>query len=550
MRKYLCCLSGFILLLSLTLAFEPVVFAEESSAQEGLEVSSELVSLDYKEANLATVLRSLSYSYDLNLVATKDVQGKVTVNLRNVTIDEALEAILSVNGYAFTRKGSLIYITPGPGTEGIDIITTAIHLSYLTASEAERLLSKVISSKGDIQVNDSTNSLVITDFPASIEKVKKVLKEIDIPPIQVLIESKIVDIQDRAYENFGTTYTLTYDPKGTTPGLFDRVTGWDESLSGTTTMAGPSSVLSGGQLTLTATLKDFEATTTLDALIQSNKAHLLASPSIATLNGKEARIIIGEKFPYKEKTQTTTGTTETTRFIDVGTTLKVTPLVSPDGWITMNVHPEVSSVSAALDAGPRITTREADATIRVADGQTIIIGGLINRKDDSVKGGVPILRSIPILGILFSKRSSDIEETELTVFITPHIIKDPSELPHKKDLMNEEVRLDIEGVGTLNIVAKLLQHAKNLERNNSVESAERSLDHRKQEMLNTYKLVVNQFPKSQKADFALYKMGLLYYDYFKEYDEASKVLNRLILDYPKSAYLSKASLLLEKMSDK
>ncbi len=403
----------------------------------------QLVSLDYKEANLSSVLRALSYSYDLNLVATRDVTGTVTVNLRDVTVDEALQAILSVNGYAFTRKGNLIYITPGPGTEGIDLATESIRLSYLTAAEAQRLLGRVISGKGDIQINEATNSLVITDFPASIQKVKEVLVSIDVAPAQVLIESKIVDIQDKAYENFGTTYTLTYDPKGSTPGLFDRVTSYDESMSSTTTLAGPSSALSGGQFTLTTTMKDFEATATLDALIQANQARLLASPSIATLNGKEARIIIGEKFPYKEKTQTTTGTTETTRFIDVGTTLKVTPMVSPDGWITMNVHPEVSSVSAALDAGPRITTREADATVRVANGQTIIIGGLINRKDDKIKGGIPFLRAIPVIGFLFSKRSSDFEETELTVFITPYIIKNPRQIAQKDQISSQEVFFDV-----------------------------------------------------------------------------------------------------------
>ncbi len=506
----------------------------------------ELVTLDYKDANLSTVLRALSYSYGLNLVATKDIQGKVTVNLTDVTVDEALEAILSVNGYAFTRKGNLIYITPGPGVEGLDKLTVSIHLSYLTASEAQKLLAKVISSTGDIQVNESTNSLVVTDFLANIEKIKKILQEIDIQPIQVLIEAKIVDIQTKALENFGTTYTLTYNPSGDAQGLFDRDSFADESLTTTTTMAGPSSSLSGGQLKITSIIKDLTAEMTIDALVQDNKAHLLASPSIATLNGREARIIIGEKFPYKEKTQTTTGTTETTKFIDVGTTLKVTPMVSPDGWITMNVHPEVSSVSASLDAGPRITTREADATIRVRDKETIIIGGLINKKDDSINGGIPFLRSIPVLGILFSKRSKDLEETELTVFITPHIIKTPTEIAQRKDVVKEEVYLDLEKAQHSNVVDKLWEHAKNLELDDTEESANKSRRLRNEERLNTYKFIVNQFPESSNVDYALFMTGKIYYEYFREYEAAAASLENLISQYPQSDYIEQAQSILQR----
>jgi len=276
----------------------------------------------------------------------------------------------------------------------------------------------------------------------------------------------------------------------------------------------------------------------------------LASPSIATLNGKEARIIIGEKYPYKEKTQTTTGTTETTKFVDVGTTLRVTPQVSPDGWITMTVHPEVSSVSASLDAGPRITTREADATVRVKDGQTIIIGGLIKKKDDRIIGGVPILRSIPILGWFFSKRSQDLEETELAVFITPRIIRMPEELADNKDIVKEEVYLNIEGNAKLNLVAKLFEHARNLERSDSPEAANKLKSRRREEALNTYKQIVTQFPQDSSADFALYKIGLFYYRYFKEYQAAHDAFVKLVEDYPGSRYRKKAESYLKKVRRK
>ncbi len=525
-----------MIMLSFSMDLGKEVWAEDGS------ISSDrtLVTLDYKDANLVTVLRALSYSYDLNLVVTKDVKGTVTVSLKDVTIDEALEAILRVNGYTFTRRGNIVYITPGPGLEGIDMVTQPLQLRYLTAGEVQRLLGKVLSSQGSMEVNEATNSVVVTDFPANVDKLRKLLTEIDVPPTQVLIEAKIIDIEAKAFENFGTTYTLTYAPQGEERGIFDRDVFADESLVNTTTLAGPSTNVSGGQLKLTATIKDFSATTTIDALIQKNKAHLLASPSIATLNGREARIIIGEKFPYKEKTQTTTGTTETTKFIDVGTTLRVTPLVSPDGWITMNVHPEVSSVSAALDAGPRITTREADATIRVRDGQTIIIGGLISKQDDHIKGGVPILRAIPIVGVLFSKRSEDRQEKELTVFITPRIIREMPESASAKDFTKEEVYLQVDSRGPINFVDKLFEHAKNLEDDDSVESANKSLAHRKEEIVNTYKQIISQFPNSKDVDKALFEMGMVYFAFFKEYGAAAESFDRLVNEHPASLYRRKA----------
>jgi type II secretory pathway component GspD/PulD (secretin) len=413
------------------------------------------------------------------------------------------------------------------------------------------LLQKAISSKGDIRINEATNSLVITDFPSSIEKVKAVLKDIDIPPIQVLIEAKLVDITEKDYQNFGVTYTVDYKPAGDIKGLFDRKTGYQEELAGSQTMAGPSSTLSGGQLKITTlTFKGLSGTVTLDALIQDQKAHLLASPSIATLNGKEARIIIGERYPYKEKTQTTTGTTETTKFVDIGTTLRVTPQVSPDGWITMYVHPEVSSLTSSLDAGPRIATREADATIRVRDGETIIIGGLIKRQDDRVKGRVPIIGHIPILGWLFTKASSDLTSTELVVFITPRIIRTPEEMKAIEPSRQREVAVNIEGTGERITVNQLWEEARNLEKDEGIESRRKDKETRMSESLDRYKQIAEQFPGNEKADDALFRAGLIAYDYFADLDLSKQIFSQLVERYPESPYVGKAKRMVEHINKK
>ncbi|MFA5149137.1 MAG: secretin N-terminal domain-containing protein, partial [Candidatus Omnitrophota bacterium] len=205
-----------------------------------------IISLDYKDAEISAVLRSLAWSYGLNLVTGTDIKGKVTVNLKDVTLNEALDAMLTASGYTHVRKGNIIYVSSG-SAEGIDLSSEPVFLKYLKAAEAQNLLRKVISAKGDIKVDEVSNMLIITDYTANIEKVKKLIESIDIPPQQVLVEVKIVDITSKDLENLGVTWSADYKPAGDVKGLFSRKTGYQEELKTTTTMPGPSGTLSGGQ---------------------------------------------------------------------------------------------------------------------------------------------------------------------------------------------------------------------------------------------------------------------------------------------------------------
>jgi len=535
-------LRSLVALIFLISADIPAISAQDAPAAMPSNVKaapgSECVSFDYKDAELSSVLRSLSYSYGLNLVASKDIKGKVNVSLKDVTVDEALDAILGVNGYSYTRKGNIIYVMPGPGLEGMDMQTEIFQLKYINAQEASTLLEKVISSKGDIRINQGMNSLVVTDFPKFIEKLRKAIDEVDVAPMQVLIESKLVDITEKDYQNFGVTYSFDYKPAGDIKGLFDRDTGYQEELAGSQTMAGPSSTLNGGQLKITTfNIKGFSATATIDALIRDDKAHLIASPSILTLNGKEARIIIGERYPYKEKTQTTTGTTETTKFVDIGTTLRVTPWVSSDGNITMYVHPEVSSLTAAMDAGPRIATREADATIMVRDGEAIIIGGLIKRQNDHAKGGIPILGDIPLVGALFTNRSDDKTSTELVVVITPRIVKATRPQPNVSE---KAPTVEIETTGQEVLVNSLWKEGCNFENNVGVECVRKDEATRMNEALDRFQEIFTRYPNDKRADDALYHAASIKFKYYKDLDQAEKYLNMLFEKYPESGCITDA----------
>lgn len=508
-----------------------------------------IISLDYKDADINSVLRSLAYSYGLNLVTGADVKGKVTINLKKVTLDDALNAILTASGYVHVRKGNIIYISLG-AAEGLDLSSEPIFLKYLKAAETQNLLRKVISPKGDIKVDEVSNMLIITDFSANIEKVKKLMESIDIPPQQVLIEVKIVDITSKDLENLGVTWSADYKPTGELKGLFNRRTRYQEELKGTVAVPGPSGSLTGGQFTInTLNFKGLSLTATIDALCQDQKATLLASPSIAVINNREARIVIGEKVPYKERTQTTTGTTETTRFVDVGTTLRVLPSINADGYITMIVHPEVSSVSALLDAGPRITTREADTTVRVKEGETIVIGGLIKQSADKTRSKIPFIGDLPIIGLLFSNRSQDEGQIELAVFITPRILRSKEEAKLYGAKAEEEVYVNIGPTGELSIAYQLFDKANKLDKGIGLESRRKDAKFRKTQALSLFENIASQFPNSPKAPESLYRAASIYYYYFNDRISTRDRLEKLISDYPESAFAAYGKELYYKLLD-
>ena len=498
------------------------------------------IGIDYKEADLLTVLRSLSWTYKLNIVTSPDIKGKVTISLQDVTVKEALEAIIAINGLTYSIRKTIIYVSPGD-TEAIEIVSEVVFLKYIKAADAQNLLRKAISAKGDIKIDEVANSLIVTDFPSNIQKVKNLLEKVDIPPRQVLIEAKIVDITSSDLEALGITYQLEYATDG---GLWDRDTTTNEEIDYTMNLAEQSGDLAGAQFILnTLTLKHITLTATLDALARDGKANVLASPSIAVLNGQEARIIIGERYPYKERTQTTTGTTETTKFVDIGTTLRVLPQINDDGYITMKVHPEVSSLADALDAGPRVTTREADTTVRVKEGETLIIGGLIKQDDAASTDKVPYLGDIPLLGALFTRHEHEIEQKELAVFITPTILYSREE--KEKELgyeraKQQEVFVNLKKPAQLNIVEELYNQARDLDRGRGLTSKRKSTKVRKNQALGLYEHIYYEYPDSLRAPQSLLYAGKIYMDYYGNYKYAKESFARLISDYPDSGYAGRA----------
>ena len=183
--------------------------------------------------------------------------------------------------------------------------------------------------------------------------------------------------------------------------------------------------------------------------------------------------------------------------------------------------------------------------VRVRDNETIVIGGLISKKDDRTEGGVPGLRSIPLLGKLFSKRSKDIEETELVVFITPHIIQFPDEITTYGKVVESDVYLDMKQIHRMDIVEEMYEYVDDLEERSLLDT-EINL-HRQLEIINTYQTLLEQFPDSVYSDRALFRIGYIYFKIFGEHQAAQESLGKLVEHFPQSVYLKRGQELLRQL---
>jgi len=504
------------------------VAAKPLSQQERLR---SIVDLSFTNANLKNVLNSLAKAYGLNIIAGDNITGTVNMTLRGVTLEEGLRQILKLNGFGFTVKAGIIEVARPEEKR----VAEVLHLKYLSPDIALEFIQPLAGEKAVLKVDEPSNAILVSDFLNKIEQMRSVLEAVDQPPQQVLIESRILDVRHTDLDNLGMKLenianTIPLHPsRGTSETIFPLVIS-----SGSVSLPGPnaSTTMPAGQFIGTGAIGDDTLKATIDALIQNKRVKVIANPSVMTLNNVEAKITIGEKFPIREQTQTSTGTLETTRFVDAGTTLRVTPKINRDGFIQLHIHPEVSSVSdATLSAGPRITTREADTTVIVRDGQSIVIAGLIQDDETLVKGKIPILSSIPIVGLLFQNRSKSNEQKELVVMITPHIVELP-DLKLAPGLL-EQTATRIGG-------GELLNEAQAIEESRTLKAQQMPSTVRWFEAVHLYQRAVEAFPHSPFAMEALWHIGRLERNQLHDLDAAEVAFQQLLEQFPDGPYAGRA----------
>ena len=411
----------------LVVLFMAVIGGSISTADEprGTIQKEPTVTNVFFETDIREALRDVSAQVGINIIADNTVAGYVSLEVKDVPLEKCLQMMLAGGGYTFRKMdGYYLVGAPDPDNPSFDLLTTTefIKLNYIKATDVPQLLSGFFSPY--IQVNEATNTLTITSSPKIIARIKEDLAKIDRPPRQIMIEALVTDLSQEARKELGIDWSWTFN---TDTGPFTESGGINY-----TDLIGSLSYATTAGFTR-------EVLITLRRLIEEGKAKIRANPRVATLDGEEARIFIGKEEYYTIVTGPVTYPYTRLEMISVGITLKITPYIADTGEITVQIEPEVSDVvGKGAEELPVVSKRTVSTIVRVRDSETIVIGGLLSQREIERITRVPILSKIPGLGALFRSQTKSLEEKEVAIFITPHILTEAGKVSEKKTLTQED----------------------------------------------------------------------------------------------------------------
>jgi type IV pilus assembly protein PilQ len=387
--------------------------------RDDVEVRDGKVTIHALKARLLPLLGKIAELTGANLAADDSVKDReVSMTLEGLSLDEALTAITSAYGLAFSNNNGVYMICDGTPNDLATYRlsgTESFRMKYIKAQTASGLLPTFLYSF--LHVNEEQNAVVVTAPTQMLDKIRSDFTKVDLAPPQIMIEALAVEVAST--DDLNAALTAAYE--------HDHIT------SSLDTATGDISYRTVGQLP-----HDFYAQ--LKALVAQGKARVRSNPRMAAVNGQQADLFIGQTKFIKVSINTSAGKQEYIQGVDVGVKLQVRPWTGGNGEITVGIQPEVSNISEQeRETGlPVISTRRAETTVRVKDGETVMIGGLTQRQDYKTRTKVPILGDIPILGALFQSTKTNSISSELVVFVTPHILTDRGRL--KDEAKEQELR--------------------------------------------------------------------------------------------------------------
>jgi len=437
------------------------------SADGSKAYTGRLISLDLQETDIDNALRIIAEVSNLNIIASDDVTGKVTLRLIDVPWDQALDVILKTNGLDQVTEGNVIRIAPvdklrqerealreaKKAAENLeDLKVKYIRVSYARASELKEQVEAVLSERGTATVDERTNQLIVKDIMKGQDETLQLIKKLDLRTPQVLLETQIVEAARNLLRDLGFQWNFSYSQSPQTGNATGNnfpnsivVGGAAASGAGLQAINFPAAIGANSGSGIAAILDSADGSRALamrlTALEQEGKVRVISRPQVATVNNKEAEIksveTIRIKTPNSGLAVATGGGASAsgggaTAFqeVDVGITLKVTPQASPDYFVLLDVNAKSSTFgSNAVDGIPSTLERQATSTILVKSGQTFALGGVYRVNDQDRLEGLPFFKDIPVLGHFFRRTFTDKRDEELIFFITPHIVEgsfDPS----------------------------------------------------------------------------------------------------------------------------
>jgi type IV pilus assembly protein PilQ len=412
--------------------FIPFSLAQEASLdnrqtkEELSEVSeSGLITMDFKDADVRDVIKVIAIASGVNMIIGKDVQASVTISLKDVPWEKALDVILRTYNFTYKKEENLIRIMTFEKVKQeereIPLITKIIYLNFADVKDMKATLTKSVSDRGSIEIDARTNSMIITDIPTKVEELEKIAKKLDTRTPQVLIEAMLVDVKLTKDDQLGINWKiLSIDKPESQFGVEENFIEQPQAVMNA--ISTPSI-----NLGFLKRIGAYGIDGLVSAWVRDSKATVLASPKIVTLDNQTAKIEIKSQVAYTETTTSTESSSalSTTQFKDVITSLEVTPHITKEGFISMNVRPKQEFVEDTVNNQPQIATRSAVTNVLVEDGETIVIGGLRKVAEDTNIQKVPLLGDLPLIGRLFRRKEVNKENTELVMFVTPRIIVHP-----------------------------------------------------------------------------------------------------------------------------
>jgi len=389
-----------------------------------------------------------SNNIPMNMVISDSVTGNLTLRLKDVPWDQALDIILQSKGLDMRKNGNVIQIAPREElaakeklnlTANQDISeletlrTESFRLSYQKGADVVNILrggtgggvaavTSILSKRGSVVVDQRTNTLFVKDTPTNLEQVRKMIAQIDIPVRQVMIEARFVNAQTNFSQSIGGKLGYT-GPKPAAGTGTPIGSGNQALLFPTANLNVPSVTAYGG-----ATLQLFNASASkilqleIDAAEDDGASKNIASPRVVTADATEASISTGVQIPYV--TTSVGGATPTVTFAQANLSLKVTPQITPDDHINMKVDVNNDTQGAMTTSGPAINTNKITTQVLVENGGTVVIGGVYTLDETDSTSKVPVLGDVPVLGWLFKSSTKTQAKKELLIFITPKILKD------------------------------------------------------------------------------------------------------------------------------
>jgi type IV pilus assembly protein PilQ len=445
---------------------------KRSSAEEKKEYTGERLTLNFQDIDVRSVLQLLADTSGQNIVVSDSVSGNLTLRLQNVPWDQALDIVLRTKGLDKRRQDNVIIIGPTEELATREKAELAAHkevqelspthtefmqVNYAKVSDLAKLIKttnakeSMLSPRGSLSIDERTNTLLVQDTSAKLADIRRLVQTLDVPVRQVLIEARIVIVSDTFERDLGVRFGVSAASSLTGgPNSLLAISGNNQatnSILGAGVPPTPTTTLpavaldnryqvntpaanTNGSIGVSLLAGSYLVDLELSAAQNEGKSETISSPRVITANQKQATIMQGVEIPYQESASS--GAT-TTQFKDAVLKLKVTPLITPDNRVILDLDVSDDSVgqqvtSATGGSVPSIDTRQIITQVLVNDGQTVVLGGILDTTKSKSANKVPFLADIPVLGYLFRSTKDINNKTELLIFITPKILREGSNL--------------------------------------------------------------------------------------------------------------------------